>query len=119
MITSDGRRIVVVGSEGITVREATTLEVLERLPGAGVGDWLAASPLRFQTVSAPYALSGDDRTVAIGGTDGSLRLLDLETGRRARRGGPPCRHRHRRRFTPDGRAVITTGGGDGDGRPLP
>jgi hypothetical protein len=81
MITSDGRRIVVVGSEGITVREATTLEVLERLPGAGVGDSL--------------------------------------TGRRARRGGPPCRHRHRRRFTPDGRAVITTGGGDGDGRPLP
>ena len=80
MITRDGRRMVVVGYDGITVRDAATLEVLERLPGAGVSGSLTASPLRFQTVSAPYALSSDDRTMAIGDTDGSLRLLDLETG---------------------------------------
>ena len=64
--------------DGVTVRDAATLAVLERrCAGSALADGFAA---RFQTVSPPYALSGDDRTMAIGGTDGSLRLLDLETG---------------------------------------
>ena len=100
MITRDGRRMVVVGYDGITVRDAATLAVLERLPGAGVSASLTASPLRFQTVSAPYALSSDDRTVAIGDTDGSLRLLELETGDVRTAVRPPRRGRQRRPLHP-------------------
>ena len=113
MITRDGRRMVVVGYDGITVRDAATLAVLERLPGAGVSGSLSASPLRFQTVSAPYALSSDDRTLAIGDTDGSLRLLDLETGEVRTASGRHAAAVSDARFTPDGRSVITTGD-DGD-----
>ena len=113
MITRDGRRMVVVGYDGITVRDAATLAVLERLPGAGVSGSLSASPLRFQTVSAPYALSSDDRTLAIGDTDGSLRLLDLETGEVRTASGRPAAAVSDASFTPDGRSVITTGD-DGD-----
>ena len=113
MITRDGRRMVVVGYDGITVRDAATLAVLERLPGAGVSGSLSASPLRFQTVSAPYALSSDDRTLAIGDTDGSLRLLDLETGDVRTASGRHAAAVSDARFTPDGRSVITTGD-DGD-----
>jgi WD40 repeat protein/DNA-binding SARP family transcriptional activator len=113
MITSDGRRMVVVGYDGVTVRDAATLEVLERFPGVGVSAALTASPLHFQTVSAPYALSGDDRTVAIGDVDGSLRLLDLETGNVRTASGRHAAAVSDARFTPDGRSVITTGN-DGD-----
>ena len=113
MMTRDGRRIVVVGSDGVTVRDSRTLEVLERLPGAGVSASLTASPLRFQTVSAPYALSSDDRTLAIGGNDGSLRLLDLETGETRVASGRHAAAVTDARFTPDGRSLITTGD-DGD-----
>ena len=113
MITRDGRRMVVVGYDGITVRDAETLEVLERLPGAGVSGSLSASPLRFQTVSAPYALSSDGQTVAIGDTDGSLRLLDLETGEARTASGRHAGAVTDARFTPDGSSVITTGQ-DGD-----
>ena len=113
MITRDGRRMVVVGYDGVTVRDAATLAVLERLPGAGVSGSLSASPLRFQTVSAPYALSSDDRTLAVGDTDGSLRLLDLETGDVRTASGRHAAAVSDARFTPDGRSVITTGD-DGD-----
>ena len=72
---------------------------------------------RARTRSAPcptaYALSGDDRTLAIGGEDGSLRLLDLSSGRLQTASG---RHRApvtEARFTPDGRTLVTTGE-DGD-----
>jgi WD40 repeat protein/DNA-binding SARP family transcriptional activator len=113
MMTRDGRRLVVVGIDGITVRDTTTLEVLTRLPGAGLSASLTASPLRFQTVSAPYALSGDDRTLAIGGIDGSLRLLDLATGEVRVASGRHAAAVTDARFAPDGRSLITTGD-DGD-----
>ena len=104
---------MVVGYDGITIRDAATLEVLERLSGRGVSGSLSASPLRFQTVSAPYALSSDGRTLAIGGTDGSLRLLDLGTGEARTASGRHAAGVTDARFTPDGRAVVTTGE-DGD-----
>jgi hypothetical protein len=80
MITGDGRRMVVVGDNGVTLRDAATLAVLRRFGGVRLGAALTASPLHSITVSAPYALSSDGRTVALGYADGSLRLLDLKTG---------------------------------------
>jgi WD40 repeat protein/DNA-binding SARP family transcriptional activator len=113
MMTSDGRRIVVVGDDGVTVRDAATLAVLERFRHVPLAEALTPSPLHFQTVSAPYALSDDNRTLAIGGADGSLRLLDLETGDLRRASGRHAAGISEARFTPDGRSVITTSD-DGD-----
>jgi WD40 repeat protein len=105
MTTSDGRRVVVGAEDGVTVRDAATLSVLERFPGAGKG--------AIRTLPTAYALSGDDRTAAIGGEDGSLRLLDLSTGKLQTASG---RHRaavNEASFTPDGRTLVTAGE-DGD-----
>jgi WD40 repeat protein len=112
LMTGDGRRMVVTGDDGVTVRDAATLAVLERFRQVPLGA-LVPSSLSFQTVSAPYALSGDDRTMAIGGTDGSLRLLDLETGDLRKASGRHAAAVSDARFTPDGRSVVTTGD-DGD-----
>jgi WD40 repeat protein len=112
LMTGDGRRMVVTGDDGVTVRDAATLAVLERFRQVPLGA-LVPSSLFFQTVSAPYALSGDDRTMAIGGTDGSLRLLDLETGDLRKASGRHAAAVSDARFTPDGRSVVTTGD-DGD-----
>jgi WD40 repeat protein/DNA-binding SARP family transcriptional activator len=105
MFTSDSRRVVVGGEDGVTVRDAATLSVLKRFPDAGKAS--------IRTLPTAYALSGDDRTVAIGGEDGSLRLLDLTTGRLQTASG---RHRaavNEARFTPDRRTLVTTSE-DGD-----
>jgi WD40 repeat protein/DNA-binding SARP family transcriptional activator len=105
MITSDGRRAVAGGEDGVTVRDAATLSVLRRFPEAGKG--------AIRTLPTAYALSADDGTVAIGGEDGSLRLLDLSTGKLQTASG---RHRaavNEARFTPDGRTLVTAGE-DGD-----
>ena len=97
MLTSDGRRVVTSSEGGPTViRDARSLRPLKRLP---VGAETAA-------------LSPDDRTMLVGGRDGSVRFLDLVTGnvRRASgrhdgavRGGHLQRRRglrdHRRRRT--------------------
>ena len=105
MITNDERRVVVGGQDGVTVRDAATRSALRSFPAAGKD--------AIRTLPTAYALSGDDRTVAIGGEDGSLRLLDLSSGRLQTASG-----RHRApvtdaRFTPDGRTLVTTGE-DGD-----
>ena len=92
-LTSDERRLVAVGMEETTVRDARTLRVLERFPVGGLNG---------------HALSSDDRTVAIA-RDASVRLLDLQTGavRTAEgRHGPSITQV---RFTPDGRTLVTTG----------
>jgi WD40 repeat protein len=105
MVTGDGRRVVVGGEDGITVRDAATLSVRKRFPLAGRA--------AIRTLPTAYALSADDRTVAIGGEDGSLRLLDLTTGKLQTASG---RHRgavNEARFTPDGRTLVTAGE-DGD-----
>ena len=105
MFTTDGRQLVVGGDDGVTVRDAATLSVLKRFP--------EASKASIRTVPTAYALSGDDRTVAIGGEDGSLRLLDLTSGKLQTASG---RHRaavNEARFTPDRRTLVTTSE-DGD-----
>jgi DNA-binding SARP family transcriptional activator/WD40 repeat protein len=104
MTTSDGRRVVVGGVDGVTVRDAATLSVLKRFPEAGKAS--------IRTLPTAYALRGDDRTVAIGGEDGSLRLLDLTTGTLQTASG---RHRaavNEARFTRNGRTVVTAGEDD-------
>ena len=58
-------------------------------------------------------MSDDDRTLAVGGENGVVRLLDLTTGRLRTASG---RHRaavNEARFTPDGRSLVTVGE-DGD-----
>ena len=103
MITSDGRRLVAVGDGETVVRDAQDLRVLKRWPVGRRG----ASPYR------PTALAPDDRTVAIGGQDGSVRLLDLDTGRQRTALDRHAAEVFGTRFTPDGRFLVSTGA-DGD-----
>jgi WD40 repeat protein len=66
MLTSDGRRAVTTSDGGPTViRDARGLRPLRNVP---VGAETAA-------------LSPDDRTMLVGGRDGSVRFLDLATGK--------------------------------------
>jgi hypothetical protein len=93
-MTSDSRRVVVGAENGVTVRGAATLSVLKSFPAAG--------KRAMRTLPTAYALSGDDRTVAIGGADGSLRFLDLLSGTLRTASG---RHRaavNEARLTPTG-----------------
>ena len=101
MRTSDGRRLVTVGEGETVVRDAHDLSVIERWPVGGRGAsgyW-------------PTALAPDDRTVAIGGEDGSVRLLDLETGGERKALGSHDAEVFGAAFTPDGRGLVTTGAG--------
>jgi WD40 repeat protein len=50
--------------------------------------------------------------VAIGGEDGSVRLVDLETGEQRAAVGSHVAEVLGARFTPDGRTLVTTGAGD-------
>ena len=99
MITSDGRRLVAVGEEETIVRDAKNLRPLQRWPVGG------------HDVSQfwPTALAPDDRTVAIGVGDGSVRFLDLDTGEQRRALGRHVAEVFGARFTPDGHTLVTTG----------
>ena len=92
-LTSDGRRMITVGTEETTVRDAKTLRVLESFPVGGQNG---------------HALSSDDRTVAIA-RDASVRLLDLRTGAVRTAEGRHGSSITQVRFTPDGRTLVTTG----------
>ena len=100
LMTHDARRLVVGDDDGITLRDAGRLMQLRRFPVR------AAAP---RPVFTAYAISPDDRTLAIGGEDGSLRLLDLRSGEvRA------ASDRHGAEvtgavFSADGRRLVTTG----------
>ena len=100
LTTSDGRRLVTAGVGEVTVRDAATLRPIKRLAvgGASAPRWPSA-----------FALSPDDRTLAIGEEDGAVRLLDLQTGTvrtaSGRHGGPI----RSSRFTAHGRTLITAG----------
>jgi WD40 repeat protein len=107
LVTSDGRRIVVVGEGEVTLRDATTLAVLRRFSVDGVG----ASPVPDHPDTS--ALSSDDHTLAVGDENGSVRLLDLRSGKtRTASGGHEAAVREAQ-FAHDGRRLITTGE-DGD-----
>ncbi len=93
-VTSDGRRLVVDGPDETIVRDADSAQILRRIHAA-VGDVTASE------------LSPDDRTLAVGGDDGSLRLVDLRAGRARTAVGPRGAAINSVAFTPDGRSVIT------------
>ena len=92
-LTRDGRRLVAVGTQETTVRDAKTLRVLESFPVGGENG---------------HALSSDDRMVAIA-RDASVRLLDLRTGAVRTAEGRHGSSITQVRFTPDGRTLVTTG----------
>jgi WD40 repeat protein/DNA-binding SARP family transcriptional activator len=94
-----GARLVTSSSaqDATVIRDAATLQPVRRLRGGG----------------ARTALSPDGRIVALGGANGSVRLLDLRTGVLR-----VATDRHDAavtdlRFTPDSRTLLTAGG---DGR---
>ena len=54
-------------------------------------------------------LSPDDRTLLLGGGDGSVRFLDLVTGKVRTASGRHNGAVVRASFSPDGRAAVTAG----------
>ena len=98
MPTRDGRHVVTSAEGGPTViRDARTLTPLKRLP---IG-------------AEQAALSPDDRTLLVGGRDGSVRFLDLITGEVRNASGRHDGAVVRATFNSDGNSGITAGA---DGR---
>jgi DNA-binding SARP family transcriptional activator/WD40 repeat protein len=92
MLTRDGRRVVTTSADGPTViRDARTLRPLKRLP--------------FQAEQA--ALSPDGRTMLAGGSDGSVRFVDLVTGAVHTGSGRRDGEVVRAVFSADGRTAVT------------
>jgi WD40 repeat protein/DNA-binding SARP family transcriptional activator len=98
---SEGLQLMVsAGGRVVTMRSGTTQ----------VRDPRTLRPVRSFAVSAPLArLSPDGRTVLLGGADGSVRLLDLDTG-----DVRPGSGRHdgaviAAAFSADGRTAVTAG----------
>jgi len=91
---SDGRQLLTATDGELVVRDAGTLKPVARV-GAGA---LHGSVI---------ALSSDDRTVALGGQDGSVRFLDLRSGRLRPASGRHSGAVTAARFTPDGRSLVT------------
>jgi WD40 repeat protein/DNA-binding SARP family transcriptional activator len=103
---------------GATVFGLTATEDGRRLVGASEPDdeTYVIDPVRLRLVSrhkgggAAAGVSPDGRTVALGSSEGEVRLLDLRSGR-----ARPLEGTHeggilRAAFAEDGRTVITTGG---------
>jgi WD40 repeat protein/DNA-binding SARP family transcriptional activator len=101
MATSDGRRLLVGGLDGVTERDAASLRVLQRFP--------QASARATRTEPTAYALTPNGSTVAIGSDDGSVRLLDLTSGTLRTASGRHSAAVNDAIFTPDGRILVTTG----------
>ena len=82
------------------MRDAATLAVLRRFP--------QASQKAIGTLPTAYAATADGRTAAIGGENGTVRLLDLGDGTLRTVAG---RHRgavNEIAFAPDGRTLAST-----------
>jgi WD40 repeat protein len=94
MATRDGRRLATSVHGGPTViRDARTLRALAHLPvGAGQA-----------------ALAPDDRTMLLGGRDGAVRFVDLETGRVRTASGRHDGAIAHVAFSADGRLAVTAG----------
>ena len=94
IVTNDGRRLVTSLEGGPTViRDARTLRPLRQLP---VG-------------AEQAALSPDDRTMLVGGRDGSVRFLDLVRGSVRTASGRHDGAVVRAAFSADGRTAVTAG----------
>ena len=116
--TRDGRRVLTVSDQQLVVRDARTLQPVERIE--------VGAPRASRNEGA-IALSPDDRTAALGEKDGSVRFVDLRDRRGAqgvwtpRRGrdrsalhaGRPLPGHHRRRRRRD-RVGRRRRGGDRD-----
>ncbi len=90
----DGERVVTSFEGGPTViRDARTLRPLARFAAGG----------------EPAALSPDDRTLLLGGSDGTVRFLDLVTGRVRRASGRHVGAVVRATFGANGRIAATAG----------
>jgi WD40 repeat protein/class 3 adenylate cyclase len=94
-----GTRLVTssAGDHSTVIRDAATMRPVRRFPGGG----------------GPSAVSPDGRLVARGGADGSVRLLDLRTGRLRVTAGRHDASVNDVTFSPDSRTLITAGA---DGR---
>jgi WD40 repeat protein len=92
MLTADGERVVTIGDGAdTTILDADTLRPLRRWP-----------------VRAGHAaLSPDGRTMVAGGTDGSVRFVDLVTGEVTTGSGRHASGVERAVFRSDGRQAIT------------
>ena len=89
----DGKRVVTTMPGRTEIRDATSLRVLERWPaGAATG-----------------AMSPDDRTLLLGGRDGSVRFLDLGNGRVRTASGRHAGSVVQATFGPHGRTAVTAG----------
>jgi WD40 repeat protein len=94
MITGDGRRLVTTSPEDrTTIFDARTLRPLKVLPGR----------------AERAALSPDDRTMLVGGRDGSVRFLDLATGNIRIASGRHTGAVVGAAFSADGRTALTAG----------
>ncbi len=94
--TSRPDLLLFTGGDGTYVVDAATLRVRRRLPARG----------------SAAGVSPDGRSAALGGLDGSVRILDLRTGESRPLSG---RHEDRVRqlaFSADGRTLATTAGDD-------
>jgi len=91
--TSDRRRVLVTSAQDDTTYELDTadLRVVRRHPAGGVA----------------LALSADDRTVALGAADGTVRLLDLRSSHTRRLEGRHHGRITRMSFTPDGNTLVS------------
>jgi WD40 repeat protein/energy-coupling factor transporter ATP-binding protein EcfA2 len=75
-----------------------------------VRDALTMRPVRwFHAGGGPHALSPDGHLLALGAADGSLRLLDLQTGKLRGTAGRHDAAVTDLRFTPDSRTLVTAG----------
>jgi DNA-binding SARP family transcriptional activator/WD40 repeat protein len=100
MLMQDGRPLVASSSaDAIVILDAATLEPLKRLP------------IRADRA----ALSADDRTLLVGGPDGSVHFIDLETGQRKRASVRHAAPVAAAAFTADGRRAVTA---DANGRAI-
>ena len=96
----DGRRVLTVAGSRLVVLDARTLAPVNHVD------------IRSRAANA-IALGPDDRTVAVGGNDGSVRFVDLRTGAVREASGRHGGAVTGTQFTPDGRALVTTSD-DGD-----
>ena len=93
LFAPETRAIIAPGDRLVVVRDARTLRPLHRFPALAFAG----------------AVSPDARTFAIGGQDGSVRFLDLRTGKRRTASGRHAGAVQSAVFTSDGRFLVTVG----------
>jgi WD40 repeat protein len=118
---TDGKRLLTSNAPSGTtvVRDARSLRALRRFPVAANRAPRASLALgttqrarrRFPVAGSAWgsAISPDGRLAALGSDDGSVRFLDLASGRVRQADGRHVAPVRDARFTPDGRTLVTAG----------